>query len=76
MDGAKYHGKSPFVTGVHSLRRLYIKVYAIELAADVDDASNAVMEQVRQVDLEAQKVLLGGVTVGAEPAEMDMNNTI
>jgi hypothetical protein len=34
------------------------------------------MEQVYHVGLEARKAHLGGVTVEAEPAEVDMTNTI
>ena len=63
--------KSKFVAGVQCMKRLYLQVHQPELAAELDDASKAVMEQGHQVGLEAQKAFPGGVTVEAGPAELD-----
>jgi predicted RecB family nuclease len=63
--------KSKFVAGVQCLKRLYFQVRQPELAAELDDASKAVIEQGRQVGLVAQKAFPGGVTVEAGPTELD-----
>ena len=69
--GALRISKSKFVAGVQCLKRLYLQVHEPELAAELDDASKAVMEQGHQVGLEAQKAFPGGVTVKAGPTELD-----
>jgi hypothetical protein len=63
--------KSKFVAGVQCLKRLYLEVHEPGLAAELDDASKAVMEQGHQVRLVAQRAFPGGVTVEAGPTELD-----
>src|SRR5712691_4646877 len=63
--------KVKFVAGVQCLKRLYLQVHEPGLAAELDEASKAVIEQGRQVGLVAQKAFPGGVTVEAGPAELD-----
>lgn len=62
--------KSKFVAGVQCLKRLYLQVREPGLAAELDDASKAVIEQGRQVGLVAQKAFPGGVMVEAGPKEL------
>ena len=69
--GALRISKSKFVAGVQCLKRIYLQVHEPELAAELDDASKAVMAQGHQVGLEAQKAFPGGVTVKAGPTELD-----
>jgi predicted RecB family nuclease len=52
------------------LKRLYLEVHQPELAAELDDASKAVMEQGHQVGLVAQKAFPGGVMVEAGHTEL------
>lgn len=63
--------KSTFVAGVQCLKRLYLQVHQPGLAAELDEASNTVIEQGRQVGLVAQKAFSGGVMVQAGPKELD-----
>src|SRR5271155_1667805 len=63
--------KSKFVAGVQCLKRLYLQVHQPGLAAELDEASKAVIEQGRQVCLVAQKAFPGGVIVEAGPKELD-----
>jgi predicted RecB family nuclease len=63
--------KSKFVAGVQCLKRLYLQVHQPGLAAELDEASKAVIEQGRQVGLVAQKAFPGGVIVEAGPKELD-----
>jgi hypothetical protein len=63
--------KSKFVAGVQCLKRLYLQVHQPGLAAELDEASKAVIEQGREVGLVAQKAFRGGVTVEAGPKELD-----
>ena len=63
--------KSKFVAGVQCLKRLYLQVHEPELAAGLDDASKAVLEQGHQVGLVAQRAFPGGVMVEAGPTELD-----
>jgi hypothetical protein len=58
--------KSKFVAGVQCLKRLYFQVHRPELAAGSTEATEAVMEQGRQVGLMAQEAFLGGVLVAAD----------
>jgi hypothetical protein len=51
--------KSKFVAGVQCLKRLYFQVHRPELAEGTDEATEAVIEQGRQVGLMAQKVWAG-----------------
>ena len=63
--------KSKFVAGVQCLKRLYLQVHQPGLAAELDEASKAVIEQGHQVGLVAQKAFPGGVMVEAGPKELD-----
>src|SRR5271156_6680615 len=62
--------KSKFVAGVQCLKRLYLQVHQPGLAAELDEASKAVIEQGRQVGLVAQRAFPGGVIVDAGPTEL------
>jgi hypothetical protein len=55
--------KSKFCAGVQCLKRLYWQVHEPERAAQQDAASEAIMEQGREVGLLAQKLFPGGVEV-------------
>jgi hypothetical protein len=63
--------KSKFVSGVQCLKRLYLQVHQPEFAADLDDASKAVIEQGNQVGLVAQTAFSGGVTVQTGRMNLD-----
>jgi predicted RecB family nuclease len=63
--------KSKFVAGVQCLKRVYLQVHQPGLAAELDEASRAVIEQGREVGLVAQKAFPGGVIVEAGPKELD-----
>ena len=56
--------KSKFVAGCQCLKRLYFQVHEPELAAEPDAASEAIMEQGREVGLLARQMFPGGVEVG------------
>jgi predicted RecB family nuclease len=62
--------KSKFVAGVQCLKRVYLQVHQPGLAAELDEASKALIEQGREVGLVAQKAFPGGVTVEAGPKEL------
>jgi predicted RecB family nuclease len=55
--------KLKFVAGCQCLKRLYFQVHQPELAAEPDDASEAVIEQGREVGLLARKLFPGGIEV-------------
>ncbi len=55
--------KSKFVAGCQCPKRLYLQVHQPELAAEPDAASEAVMEQGREVGLLARRLFPGGVEV-------------
>ena len=57
--------KSKFVAGVQCLRRLYWQVTQPELAGEIDDQVQAVMDQGSAVGVEAQKAFPGGVLAEA-----------
>ena len=63
--------KSKFVAGVQCLKRLYFQVHRPEPAAGTTEATEAVMEQGRQVGLVAQQAFPGGVLVAADPEHLD-----
>jgi predicted RecB family nuclease len=63
--------KSKFVAGVQCLKRLYFQLHRPELATGSTEATEAVMEQGRQVGLVAQKAFPGGVLVAADHKHMD-----
>ena len=58
--------KSKFVAGVQCLRRLYWQVTQPELAGEIDDQVQAVMDQGTAVGAEAQKAFPGGVLAEAD----------
>ena len=58
--------KSKFVAGVQCLKRLYWQVHQPELAAEVDDQAQAIMDQGTEVGVEAQKAFPGGVLAEAD----------
>jgi predicted RecB family nuclease len=58
--------KSKFMAGRQCLKRLYFQVHQPELAAEPDAASNAVVEQGREVGLLARQMFPGGVEVRSE----------
>src|SRR5277367_519188 len=58
--------KSRFMAGRQCLKRLYFQVHQPELAAEPDDASEAVIEQGRDVGLLARQMFPGGVEVRSE----------
>ena len=55
--------KSKFVAGCQCPKRLYLQVHQPELAAEPGAASEAVMEQGREVGLLARQLFLGGIEV-------------
>ncbi len=59
--------KSKFVAGCQCPKRLYLQVHQPELAAEPDAASEAAMEQGREVGLLARQLFPGGVEV-SEPS--------
>jgi hypothetical protein len=58
--------KSRFVAGCQCLKRLYLQVHKPELAAEPDDAADAIIEQGREVGMLARKLFPGGVEVRSE----------
>src|SRR5271170_942662 len=58
--------KSRFIAGSQCLKRLYFQVHQPELAAEPDAASEAVIEQGREVGLLARKLFPGGIEVRSE----------
>ena len=57
--------KSKFVAGCQCFKRLYLQVHEPELAAEPDDAADAIIEQGREVGLLARKLFPGGIEVAA-----------
>jgi hypothetical protein len=55
--------KSKFVAGVQCLKRLYWQVHETELAAEPEAATDAIIEQGREVGLLARQLFPGGVEV-------------
>jgi predicted RecB family nuclease len=58
--------KSRFIAGSQCLKRLYFQVHQPELAAEPDVASEAIIEQGREVGLLARQMFPGGVEVRSE----------
>lgn len=58
--------KSKFMAGCQCLKRLYFQVHQPELAAEPDAASEAVIEQGREVGMLARQMFPGGVEVRGE----------
>lgn len=63
--------KSKFVAGVQCLKRLYLQVYEPELAAESDDATDAILNQGTEVGALARGAFPGGVIVEADYDEID-----
>jgi predicted RecB family nuclease len=57
--------KSKFVVGVQCLKRLYLQVHQPELAAEVGEQTEAILDQGKEVGLLAQRVFPGGVAMAA-----------
>lgn len=55
--------KTKFVAGCQCLKRLYLQVHEPELAAEPEDAADAVIQQGREVGLLARKLFPGGIEV-------------
>ena len=55
--------KSKFMAGRQCLKRLYFQIHQPELAAEPDAASEAVIEQGREVGMLARKLFPGGIEV-------------
>jgi hypothetical protein len=66
MKRRPFLSKSKFVAGVQCLKRLYWQVYRPDLAAESDDQMQAVMDQGREVGVEARKAFPGGVLAEAD----------
>ena len=58
--------KSKFMAGRQCLKRLYFQVHQPELASEAEAASEAVIEQGREVGLLARQMFPGGVEVRSE----------
>ncbi len=58
--------KTRFVAGCQCLKRLYWQVHEPELAAEPDDATEAIIEQGREVGLLARQLFPGGVEVRSD----------
>ena len=67
--------KSKFMAGRQCLKRLYFQVHQPELAAEPDAASEAVIEQGREVGLLARKLFPGGVEVRSEGLDKAIRTT-
>lgn len=58
--------KSKFVAGCQCLKRLYLQVHEPELAAEPDGATDAIIEQGREVGLLSRQLFPGGVEVRSD----------
>ncbi len=68
--------KSKFVAGVQCLKRLYLQVHEPQLAAEPDAATEAIIQQGREVGLLARQLCPGGVEVdGAGGLGQALRNT-
>jgi predicted RecB family nuclease len=67
--------KSKFVAGCQCLKRVYFQVHQPELAAKPDAASEAVIEQGREVGLLARQMFPGGVGVRDEGLDQAIRTT-
>ena len=63
--------KSKFVAGWQCLKRLYLQVYQRELAAEIDEATQAILTQGQEVGQLAQKAFPDGVLVEAGHLEAE-----
>ena len=55
--------KTRFLAGCQCLKRLYLEVHQPELAAEVDEADHAILEQGREVGLLARRLFPDGIEV-------------
>jgi len=62
--------KSKFVAGVQCLKRLYLQVRLPELAAEMDEGAEAILNQGHEVGLLAQQAFPGGVAVAQSHDEL------
>jgi len=62
--------KSKFVAGVQCLKRLYLQVHLPELAAEMDEGTEAILNQGHEVGLLAQQAFPGGVAVAQSHDEL------
>jgi predicted RecB family nuclease len=60
--------KSRFVAGCQCLKRLYLQVHQPTLVAEPDEATEAIIEQGREVGILARQLFPGGVEVRSEGA--------
>jgi hypothetical protein len=60
--------KSRFVAGCQCLKRLYLQVHQPTLVAEPDEATEAIIEQGREVGMLARQLFPGGVEVRSEGA--------
>jgi predicted RecB family nuclease len=67
--------KSKFVAGCQCLKRLYLQVHDQELAAEPDGATEAVIEQGREVGLLARQRFPGGVEVPSDNLDQAIRAT-
>jgi hypothetical protein len=58
--------KTKFVAGCQCLKRLYLQVHQPKLAAEPDGATDAIIEQGREVGLLARQLFPGGVEVRSD----------
>ena len=58
--------KSRFVAGCQCLKRLYMQVHEPELAVEPDEATEAIIEEGREVGMLARRLFPGGVEVSSE----------
>ena len=58
--------KSKFVAGCQCLKRLYLQVHQPELAAEPEEAAEAIIEQGREVGMLARELFPGGVEVPSD----------
>jgi predicted RecB family nuclease len=58
--------KSKFAAGCQCLKRLYLQVHQPTLAAEPDEAADAIIEQGREVGMLARQMFPGGVEVRSE----------
>lgn len=68
--------KSKFVAGCQCSKRLYLQVHQPGLAAEADAASDAIIEQGREVGLLARKLFPGGVKVHSNNLDQTIRATL
>jgi hypothetical protein len=63
--------KSKFIAGLQCLKRLYLQVHEPTLAGELDEQTQAVMEQGQEVGRWAQKLFPGGLLIEASHEELN-----